>query len=158
VKIVFARFSDPPDEETEEAAWAGSSRFSKAPSFYTDLPGYTECHDDENPSGYLVQDRPELVGRTGCMLTFCPNGSNGLRDLDAVRCGLLESTTSYAIDNFAATVLHEYLHWDRLTTGGIANMGEPPLIQDWNDPPVDRPDPTSRHGRTIACQSALRTT
>ena len=61
VKTVFVRFFDPPDEETEEAAWAGSSRFSEAQSFYGDLPGYTECHDDGNLSGYLVQDRPEPV-------------------------------------------------------------------------------------------------
>jgi hypothetical protein len=56
---------------------------------------------------------------------------------------LLDSTTSYAIDNLAATVLREYLHWDHHTTGGISNMGGPPLIQDWNDPPVDGVDPTS---------------
>ena len=80
------------------------------------------------------------------MLTFCPNGFNGLRDVDAVRCNLLDSTTSYAIDNLAATVLHEYLHWDRLTTRGIANMGGPPLIQDWNDLPVGGADPTSGYG------------
>jgi len=61
------------------------------------------------------------------MLTFCPNGFNGLRDLDAIRCHMLDSTTSYAMDNLAATVLHEYLHWDRLTTGGIPNMGGPPF-------------------------------
>jgi hypothetical protein len=80
------------------------------------------------------------------MLTFCPNGFNGLRDLDAVRCDLLDTTTSYAMDNLAATALHEYLHWDCLTTGGIANMEGPPLIQDWNDPPVDGADPTSGYG------------
>jgi hypothetical protein len=57
------------------------------------------------------------------MLIFCPNGFNGLRDVDAVRCDLLDSTTSYAMDNLAANVLHEYLHWDSPTTGGIANMG-----------------------------------
>jgi hypothetical protein len=50
------------------------------------------------------------------------------------------------MDNLAATVLHEYLHWDRLTTGGIANMGGPPLIQDWNDPPVDGAEPASGYG------------
>jgi len=157
VKTVFVRFFDPPDEETKEAAWAGSSRFSEAQSFHHDLPGYTECHDDENLSGYLVQDCPELVGRTGCMLTFCPNGFNGLRDLDVVRCDLLGSTTSYAIDNLAATVLREYLHWDHLTTGGISNMGGPPLIQDWNDPPVDGVDPTRRAVQQHTYQSALRT-
>ena len=69
VKTIFVRFFDPPDEETEEAAWAGSSRFSEAQSFYDDLPDYTECEHDENLSGYLVQDRPELVGRTGCMVS-----------------------------------------------------------------------------------------
>jgi hypothetical protein len=61
VKTIFVRFFDSPDEETKEAAWAGSSRFTEAQSFYDDLPGYTECHDNENLSGYLVQDRPELV-------------------------------------------------------------------------------------------------
>ena len=84
MKTIFVRFFDPPDEETKEAAWAGSSRFSKAQSFYDDLPGYTECQDGENLSGYLEQDRPELVGRTGCILTICPNVFNGLRDLDVV--------------------------------------------------------------------------
>ena len=69
VKTIFVRFFAPPDEETEEAAWAGSSRFSEAQSFYDDLPDYTECADDENLSGYLVQDRPELVGRNGCMVS-----------------------------------------------------------------------------------------
>jgi hypothetical protein len=146
VKTIFVRFFDPPDAGTEEAAWAGSSRFSEAQSFYDDLPGYTECDEDADLSGYLVQDRPELVGRTGCIMTFCPNGFTGLPDLDAVSCASLDTTTSYAMDNLAATVLHEYLHWDRLTTGGIANMGGPPLIQDWNDPPVLGADPTSGYG------------
>jgi hypothetical protein len=54
VKTVSVRFFDPPDEETEEVAWAGSSRFPKAQSFHDDLPGYTECQNDENLSGYLV--------------------------------------------------------------------------------------------------------
>jgi hypothetical protein len=44
------------------------------------------------------------------MLTFCPNDFNGLRDLDATQCDLLDRTTSYAMDNLAATVLHEYLY------------------------------------------------
>jgi hypothetical protein len=77
------------------------------------------------------------------MLTFCPNGFAGLLDLDAIQCASLDTTTSYAMDNLAATVLHEYLHWDRLTTGGVANMGGPPLIQDWNDPPFNSADPAS---------------
>ena len=50
------------------------------------------------------------------------------------------------MDNLAATVLHEYLHWDRLTTGGMANTGGPPLIQDWNDPPVSGADPVNGYG------------
>jgi hypothetical protein len=79
VKTVFVRFFDPPDEETEGTVWAGSSRFSEAQPFYT------ECHDDENLSGYLVQDSPELVGQNGCILTFYPNGFNGLRDLNVIR-------------------------------------------------------------------------
>ena len=143
VKTVFVRFFDPPDEETEEAAWAGSSRFSKAQSFYSNLPGYTKCHDNGN---LPCAGSSRACGRTGCMLTFCPNDFNGLRNLDAVRCNLLDSTTSYAMDNLAATVLHECLRWDRLKTGGITNMGGPPLIQDWNDPPVDGADPTSGYG------------
>ena len=55
VNTIFVRFFDPPDKETEEAAWAGNSRFSEAQSFYDDLPGYPECHDDENLSGYLCR-------------------------------------------------------------------------------------------------------
>ena len=69
VKTIFVRFFDPPDEETEEAAWAECSRFSEAQSFYDDLPDYTECADDENLSGYHVQGRPELVGRNGCTVS-----------------------------------------------------------------------------------------
>jgi hypothetical protein len=44
------------------------------------------------------------------MLAFCPNGFNGLRDLDVIRCNVLDRTTSYAMDNLVATVLREYLH------------------------------------------------
>src|SRR4051794_15258035 len=80
------------------------------------------------------------------MPTFCPNSFDGLRDLDAVGCDLLDTTTSYAMDNLAATVLDEYLHWDRLTTGGIVKMGGPLLIQDWHYPPVDGADSTSGYG------------
>jgi hypothetical protein len=107
VKTAFVRFFNPPGGEAEEAAWAGSSRFSEAQSFYDDLPGYTECHDDENlirlPCiGFSRACRPDRL-----RAELLSNGFNGLRDPDAIRCDLLDRTTSYAMDNLAATVLHE---------------------------------------------------
>jgi hypothetical protein len=125
VKTILARFFDLPAADTEVAAWAGSFLFYDAQAFYDDLPGSTACEEDENCSGYLLQHLLGLVGWTGCMMAYCPNAFTDFLDLDAVSCLSLDTTTSYAMDNLAATVLHEFLHWDRLTTGGIVNTGGP---------------------------------
>jgi hypothetical protein len=146
VKTIFFRFFDPPDDRTAEATWAGSSRFSEVRSFYDDLPQYTGCEDDENLSGYFMQNHPNHANPNGCTIVFCPNGFSGLPDLDVVPCASLETTTSYAMDNLAATVLHEYLHWNYLIAGGNANRGAPPLIRDWNIPFVPDADPSSGYG------------
>ena len=147
VKTIFFRFFDPPDDSTDEAAWAGSSRFSEAHSFYDDVPQYTECEDDKDLSAYFIQNPPTHANPHGCTIVFCPNGFSGLPDLDAVPCASLETATSYAMDNLAATILHEYLHWNYLVAGGNVNIRAPQMIQDWNlNPSVPDADPPSGYG------------
>jgi hypothetical protein len=95
VKTVFVRFRDPPMKRPRRLHGSEAPDSPRHNLSMTIYQAYTECREDENLSGYLVQDRPELVGRTSCVLTFRPNGF----DLDAIRCDLLDSTTSYATDN-----------------------------------------------------------
>ena len=76
------------------------------------------------------------------------NGGNGKEHANHITCCMLDDWSSNVMLPTGGVVLHEFLHWEYLTSGalGLNDQREPQSIRDWNYPPEPNVSPPDGYG------------